>query len=107
MGWISKRHMQSGGSLNGDPKNNGSDSGPLKKIVGTCRVGYATLEALECGHLQMPKSDMMGHTNASRRRCKKCKRGVPVHFIGNPPSDMKPEDYQKVESAERKPLSPP
>lgn len=96
MGWISDRHMKRGGSLNGKGGNNGSQSGPLKKIIGQCRVGYTLMEALECGHLQMPKHDLMGETNSVRRRCKHCKAGRPVHFTGEPPSDMKPDDYQKV-----------
>lgn len=35
-------------------------------------------EVLECGHDQMPMSDLIGETNATRRRCRKCKMGKPV-----------------------------
>jgi hypothetical protein len=101
MGWIEKRHMQSGGSLNRNPANNGSQSGPLRKIIATVRIDYAGggcihMEALECGHIQMPKSDMIGHTAPVRRRCKHCKAGRPTHFTGTPLTEMSKEEYEKV-----------
>ena len=34
-------------------------------------------EVLECGHCQMPVHDLIGETNAVRRRCAKCKAGKP------------------------------
>jgi hypothetical protein len=34
-------------------------------------------EVLECGHDQPPVQDLIGETNAVRRRCAKCKRGAP------------------------------
>jgi hypothetical protein len=34
-------------------------------------------EVLECGHAQHPVHDLIGETNAVRRRCRKCKRGAP------------------------------
>jgi hypothetical protein len=77
------------------PRSNGSKTGPLKKIVGHVKVGYATMEALECGHFQMPKQDLMGETNAVRRRCTKCKSGSPVIFTGEPPTHMTSEEYHK------------
>jgi hypothetical protein len=53
---------------------------PLRRIVGyediPVREGSSTLltyEVLECGHKQLPKTDITGHeTVAIRRRCKKC-----------------------------------
>lgn len=77
MGWISKRHMQSGGSLNPNPSNNGSDRGPLRKVVDMVddpQFRGVRLELLECGHTQLPKSDIIGHRPAVRRRCRKCKQ---------------------------------
>lgn len=34
-------------------------------------------EVLECGHCQPERHDLIGPTNAVRRRCAKCKRGAP------------------------------
>ncbi len=59
--------------------------GPLRKIVGhkhpvielggiAREVTGIWVEILECGHEQNQKSDFIGHTNAERRRCKKCLR---------------------------------
>lgn len=56
------------------PRSNGSHTGPLRKIVSTCYTGGAPLETLECGHEIMAKRDLMGFTNAIRRRCRKCKQ---------------------------------
>ncbi len=41
---------------------------PLRKIVKYSH-GY---ETLECGHVQLPRRDFVGLTNAVRRRCKQC-----------------------------------
>jgi hypothetical protein len=57
-------------------------TGPLRKVI---REGvglhpeypHSFYELLECGHLQLPVEDLMGPTNAYRRRCRKCKRGAP------------------------------
>jgi hypothetical protein len=65
--------MRSGGSLNPNPRNNGSDKGPLRKIVGM----KDDLELLECGHTQWGRGDIFGHTAPERRRCRKCKQGKP------------------------------
>lgn len=70
MGWISKRHMQRGGSINRDPRNNGSDKGPLRKIVEILRAADGLFDrdhvVFECGH--------EGHTTsgAVRGRCREC-----------------------------------
>jgi hypothetical protein len=80
MGWISDRHMRQGGSLNPNPKNNGSDKGPLRKVVRMVddpQFRGVRLELLECGHTAFPRSDVFGHAPAERRRCRKCKRGAP------------------------------
>ena len=65
-----KRRKNYGHAINRDP---------LRKIVGTVYLplvdGSDTTfrhEQLECGHAMLPKSDMFGETNASRRRCWKC-----------------------------------
>ena len=81
MGWISKRKMMTGHGLNQNPQNNGSDGGPLRKVLGTVpdkKYRSVMLELLECGHTQLPKSDIIGHRPASRRRCRKCKLGRPA-----------------------------
>ena len=62
MGTLSKKHRRGGfrrGRVNRDP---------LRKIV-----GYEDgLEVLECGHKQAPVHDIIGETNAVRRRCWRC-----------------------------------
>ena len=52
---------------------------PLRKIIGTkfVNVGinyemFLLHEELECGHVQLPKHDIFGETNATRRRCREC-----------------------------------
>lgn len=56
------------------PRSNGSKSGPLRKIVSTDYRGDIPYETLECGHEQAAKRDLMGFTNAVRRRCHYCGR---------------------------------
>lgn len=56
---------------------------PLRAVVGFVNVeivgpitGEVTVvqrELLECGHVVRIKRDIFGETNASRRRCRKCK----------------------------------
>ena len=48
--------------------------GPLRKVVaeGANEHGAQT-ETLECGHTIRRKSDLFGHTNAYRRRCRLCR----------------------------------
>jgi hypothetical protein len=57
------------------PRSNGVRTGPLRKIVaeGVNEHGVQT-ETLECGHTIRRKRDLMGFTNAVRRRCWKCKK---------------------------------
>lgn len=54
---------------------------PLRRIVGYHRG----LEMLECGHEQLEVSDIIGPTNATRRRCRKCpdleRRPAPRHRV--------------------------
>jgi hypothetical protein len=70
MGWVSERHNLTGGSLNGNPKNNGSDRGPLRKIVRIIRGGAGWFShdwvEMECGHEGRS-------TGGLRARCKQCK----------------------------------
>lgn len=56
---------------------------PLRKIVGyeshdvSLTPGqpmFLEHEKLECGHLVLPKQDIFGETNATRRRCRKCRK---------------------------------
>jgi hypothetical protein len=56
---------------------------PLRKIVGYVERpvrpwGTITKELLECGHVAHPKKDIYGETNAVRRRCWKCAKGLPA-----------------------------
>lgn len=58
---------------------NGSDRGPLRKVVGTVyppEYPGVRHELLECGHSQPPREDIIGETNAYRRRCWRCKRAT-------------------------------
>jgi hypothetical protein len=61
----------------------GAKAFPLRKIVGSKQVEILTAqgkstgvfrqhEILECGHTQVPRTDFVGETNASARRCGKC-----------------------------------
>jgi hypothetical protein len=59
------------------PRSNGAHTGPLRKIVSTRYRGETPFETLECGHEIMAKRDLMGFTNAERRRCRKCKKEQP------------------------------
>jgi ribosomal protein S27E len=72
MGWISKRHMRSGGSIGG---RSGPHKGPLRKIVEWKRINHRLFEVsrvvMECGH-EGPCYDV----NAKRARCAKCGRGA-------------------------------
>lgn len=71
MGTLSKLRARGGGPR---PRSNGAHTGPLRKIVSTEYKGDAPFETLECGHTIMAKRDLMGFTNAIRRRCWKCKQ---------------------------------
>jgi len=54
---------------------------PLRKIIDWWPLGSfpgtPLQELLECGHIVLQRSDIIGPTNAVRRRCKKCRRGDP------------------------------
>jgi hypothetical protein len=73
MGSLSRLRARGGGPR---PRSNGALTGPLRKIVSTEYKGDAPFETLECGHTIMAKRDLMGFTNAARRRCWKCKLEV-------------------------------
>lgn len=51
-GWITKRHMQTGGSINKNPAR--QRKGPLRKIVAELRASTGMFDPayveLECGH---------------------------------------------------------
>lgn len=67
MGWISKRHMQSGGSINKHPER--QRKGPLKTIVGTIRPAEGLFSParveLECGHV-------VSSNGMFKARCSEC-----------------------------------
>lgn len=67
MGWISDRHMRSGGSLNRNPSR--QRRGPLRKIVGTLRASTGIFDPahveLECGHRTFSHG-------MHRARCEEC-----------------------------------
>lgn len=69
MGWISERHMRSGGSIGG---RSGKHKGPLRKIVGyyshSTNMFEADLVKLECGH------DGRSY-GGQRARCRECGKG--------------------------------
>lgn len=71
MGWISDRAYERGGSINRNPRNNGSNKGPLRVIVGYVRRGRGMFDhdyvEFECGH---QGSVTIG---ARRGRCRECK----------------------------------
>lgn len=73
MGWISDRHMKSGGSINGRPSNNGSKNGPLCKVEQILRRGTSIFDRnrviFECGH------EGSATIGARRGRCRHCRRG--------------------------------
>lgn len=57
--------------------------GPLRKVLETVAIpieGHPQFlvmrERLDCGHLIRIKSDKVGPTNAARRRCYRCAKGV-------------------------------
>lgn len=47
---------------------------PLRRVVEVVPGEYGRLEVLSCGHSMRPRSDMIGETSASRRRCLECPR---------------------------------
>lgn len=71
MGTLSRLLARGGGPR---PRSNGARTGPLRKVVSVEYRGDAPLETLECGHVAIAKRDLMGYTNAARRRCRKCKQ---------------------------------
>lgn len=80
MGWIHDRHMKSGGGLNRSPKNNGSQNGPLRKVIAIRTIDGVEYDDLECGHRLIPAQDIIGRRCPARRRCRKCKMGKPTDF---------------------------
>lgn len=56
---------------------------PLRKVLGFVMVPVEPghhielrEELYECGHTRLPKQDIIGETNAFRRRCYKCAKGI-------------------------------
>lgn len=52
---------------------------PLRKIVAMWSDWPSSImqELLECGHVVQQRSDIIGPTNAYRRRCRRCLKGDP------------------------------
>lgn len=73
MGWISKRHMEQGGSIGGRRKSRvyPKDGAPLRKIVRVVRPSTGIFDTahveLDCGH----EAESWGGVRA---RCPSCKR---------------------------------
>lgn len=69
MGWISERHMRSGGSIGPGMAGKNANKGPLRKIIGrTLRSGNLFSPdrvQLECGH----EGNSWGGVRA---RCREC-----------------------------------
>lgn len=57
-------------------KNNRANRAPLRRVVDWETLKGICVETLECGHKQHRKKDIYGETNAVRRRCRKCERGI-------------------------------
>lgn len=80
MGWISKRHMQRGGSLNAHPER--QRKGPLRTIVSTIHPAQGMFSParveLECGHV-------VSSDGQFKARCDQCARA-------SSPQDGKPHD---------------
>lgn len=59
--------------------------GPLRKVVSEAAVTYEIAgyevtrlrEVLECGHVNRIPTDRYGEYTAERRRCRKCRDGLP------------------------------
>lgn len=57
------------------PRSNGAKTGPLRRVVDSWYVDNRLFERYECGHEAEAKRDLMGYTNAARRRCRTCLAG--------------------------------
>lgn len=89
MGWISKRHMQTGGSIGGNPaKTQRTNRYPLRKIARVIRISRNIFEPdyveFECGHEGTAWGQLRG-------RCRKCPPREKVcsssPSTGNPPNE--------------------
>lgn len=72
---ISAQRRAGGGPGRTGGKGN-QRTGPLRRIVDhvyTAEWPNLLQELLECGHTQLPVRDLIGETNAVRRRCRQCK----------------------------------
>lgn len=75
MGTLSRLRARGGGPR---PRSNGSKTGPLRRVVASeYRSGGVPWETYECGHQAAAKRDLIGFTNATRRRCRQCKEKTP------------------------------
>lgn len=69
MGWISKRHMERGGSIGPGSAAKNANKGPLRKIAGLIHhsnnMFVADIVMLECGHRGRSWGGI-------RARCRQC-----------------------------------
>lgn len=64
-------------------RGNRAEAGPLRKIVSERMSEHGVLlEVYECGHAAPQKRDIIGPTNASRRRCRRCAREAQTGAVG-------------------------
>src|SRR5947209_2328533 len=56
---------------------------PLRRVIGEETIKGVVKERLECGHFQLPRRDMIGQTNALRRRCRQCGWAANVRSSSN------------------------
>lgn len=79
MGWISKRHMESGGSIGPGMSAKNANRGPLRKIIRLIRRSESMFEpdrvGLECGH----EGNSWG---GLRARCRRCLKAIQPHGAG-------------------------
>ncbi len=53
---------------------NRKEGGPYRRVVSVAYSAGGPMETYECGHIAMAKRDLIGFTNAARRRCWECRK---------------------------------
>lgn len=83
MGWHENRQRKGSPAWKAKPNR-----APLRKIVDRfCDANDVARERLECGHTPCVVQDLVGPTNAVRRRCKTCEKagiGTKCSTCGDP-----------------------
>lgn len=72
-----------------------SNLAPFRKVIGHCLIAGLLMECLECGHIVRPQQEAITKKRATRRRCRRCKKRLPRHFVGYPPETMVYSEYTK------------